>query len=153
MSDYKFRIAEISDLSETLRMCEAFFSVSKYASIYDKDRERIVQYLEWFLTAPKNVAIVILLEHIPSGKTVGMLAMLSSMLPFKFEFMAYEQVWWVDPEHRKGKPAFEMLNLAEEWARQTGCSIVSLTALDDKVSKLYERKGYFLAEQAYLKRI
>lgn len=154
MNEYKFRIATIDDLYSIVRMCKDFFRASAYSSMFEEDEDRIVQYVQWYLSSPTNTAVVVLMDHVETNETVGMLAMLSSLLPFRFEFMAYEQIWWVDPEHRKGKVALVMLDIVEEWAKKVGCKMVSLTALEPSpVGRLYKIKGYSLTEQAYVKRI
>ena len=147
MNEYKFRIATIDDLYSIVRMCKDFFKASAYSNMFEEDEDRIVQYVQWYLSSPTNTAVVVVMDHVETNETVGMLAMLSSLLPFRFEFMAYEQIWWVDPEHRKGKVALVMLDIVEEWAMKVGCKMVSLTALaPSPVGRLYKIKGYSFTE-------
>lgn len=150
MKKYNFRIAEERDKNDIIRMCYNFYEFSEYSKYRNADPQKVKETVEWYLSRPKNEAIVILLcdEDIP----VGMMALMSAPTPFWQGFLASEQVWWVEEDHR-GKESLRMVSIAEEWARRSGCTGICMSALDSNssVSKIYERKGYKLSELAYLK--
>ena len=69
--------------------------------------------------------------------------------------IAQEIAWWVDPGARGGSLGVKLLNAFEDWAIACGAKFVSLSCIQhmdgDKVSRLYERKGYVFREQAWVK--
>ncbi len=150
MTKYNFKIATEEDRPWLIRMCLSFFSFSEYSKVKEPDLDKIEQTVDWYLTRPQNEAIVILLMF--EGIPVGMLSLMNAPTPFWTGFLASEQTWWVEPEHR-GRDSLKMIDIAEEWAKKTGCIGLCLSALNSnsKVSKLYEKKGYQLSELAYFK--
>jgi len=76
---------------------------------------------------------------------------------FSTKTQSCELSWYVTPEHRGSKTAFEMVDIYEQWARDGGATIANLINLDmlnaDKVAKFYKRKGYTLAENTYIKEL
>jgi GNAT superfamily N-acetyltransferase len=72
--------------------------------------------------------------------------------PFGPVNFAKETLWWIDPAHR-GRGAIRMLDAYEAWADDKGCHFVSMAGMgaDPDVSRLYERRGYRVAETHYLK--
>lgn len=70
---------------------------------------------------------------------------------------AVEIVWYVDPDHRGSKEAYKMIDLYEEWAGFREAVCVNMMSLDilngKKVAKMYERRGYRLAENTFVKEL
>ncbi|WP_244490281.1 GNAT family N-acetyltransferase [Rhizobium sp. Root483D2] len=66
--------------------------------------------------------------------------------------MAFELIFWIDPEHR-GRHAGAMLDAYETWARHRGCAFIHMVGLggDPLTSRLYERCGYQAAERHFMK--
>lgn len=69
--------------------------------------------------------------------------------------VATEIVWWMDPEYR-GKDSLKLIDAFEHWAKHiAGCSIVQMSLVGslqrERISKMYARRGYKLAEQSYIK--
>lgn len=68
--------------------------------------------------------------------------------PFR---IAAELIWWIDPDHR-GVAALRMLDAYEAWAQDQGCAFVGMASLkDERVDRLYIRRGYRAAETHFLK--
>jgi hypothetical protein len=67
-------------------------------------------------------------------------------------WLAQERVWWIDPAHR-GSAAIKMLDAYDDWWRGEGCSFGGMGGMgeDPAVRKLYERRGYRVAETHFLK--
>lgn len=150
MTKYNFKIATEEDKGWLMTMCQSFFSFSEYSQIRSPDLSKIEETVDWYLSRPKNEAIVFLMTY--EGIPVGMISLMNAPTPFWDGFLASEQTWWVDPDHR-GRESLRMLDLAEEWAKKTGCIGLALSALstNQKVTKIYERRGYKLSELAYFK--
>ena len=66
-------------------------------------------------------------------------------------------MFWIDPEHRKGRTAIKLLDDYVEWSEKRGCSFTRLSELDSildkKAGTLFKRKGFKSVETAYIKEI
>ena len=152
MKKYNFRIAEDRDKNDIIRMCYNFYEFSEYSKYRNADPMKVRETVEWYLSRPKNEAIVILLcdEDTP----VGMMALMSAPTPFWQGFLASEQVWWVEEEHR-GRDSLKMVSIAEEWATRAGCTGIVMSSLqsNDKVSRIYTSMKYKLLESGFYKEL
>lgn len=97
---------------------------------------------------PRCLCIV----HDVDGKPQGVLMASMFEHPFGAILMANETVWWIDVAHR-GTAAVRMLAEYEKWWKSQGCKFGGMAGMgkDPVVAKLYERRGYKLAETHYLK--
>jgi GNAT superfamily N-acetyltransferase len=99
---------------------------------------------------------VIVLEEEEDG-VVGMFIALVTPCFFSNLKQAVEIVWYVDPDHRGSRTALKMLSMYEEWADFRDAVCVNLVNLDilngEKVKKMYERKGYRLVENTFVKEL
>lgn len=69
---------------------------------------------------------------------------------------AIELAWWIDPKHRGGREAVEMVKVFEQWAQdmQVGRVVLSDVEFVDQAQPagaLIERLGYTLHERAFIK--
>ncbi len=66
--------------------------------------------------------------------------------------MAFELIFWIDPQFR-GSAARSMLDAYETWAREQDCSFINMVGLggDPLASRLYERHGYQAVERHFMK--
>lgn len=96
----------------------------------------------------RTMAIV----HDVAGSAQGVLMATATEHPFGPVWLARETVWWIDPAHR-GTAAVRMLDAYETWAAAQGCQFVGMAGMGDDpaVAKLYQRRGYRVAETHYLK--
>lgn len=87
-----------------------------------------------------------------AGRAEGVLMAAATEHPFGPVWLARETVWWIDPAHR-GSAAVRMLDAYEAWAAAQGCQFVGMAGMGDDpaVAKLYQRRGYRVAETHYLK--
>lgn len=147
------KLATLDDLPDVRRMCLLFKEASPYHFL-ETSIDRVDQTVETMITGDKSRNIVILSQD--SGETVGMVAGIANEFLFSDEKVAAELVWWVDPLFR-GKHGKELHEAFEFWANKVGCSVITMALLEDKnaerISKLYERKGYAQTERAFMKRI
>lgn len=69
-------------------------------------------------------------------------------------WIAKETAWWVEPNCR-GMEAFKMVEQYEEWAKARGAKLIGMSSMagDKRVAAFYQRKGYHLAEQNFLKAV
>lgn len=139
------RIATKEDFDLVLNMALKFSASSPYAKYTDVDKLKIL--IETFLEEDRSKSIILL--H--SDK--GMLAAIVTPFLFGNIKLSTEVGWWVEPEARGLKIGKELLDAYEYWAKQVGCSLVTMSSLDDSVGKYYEMNGYTLYERAYIKEI
>ena len=147
---YSLKLAGREDTAALVNMGLRFFSFSEYSKLRSPEIQKVMETVDWYLSQPKDTAVVILLQH--EGATVGMLAGMKAPMPFWSGFVAAEQVWWVDEEHR-GRHSITMLKAFEEWARLTDCFGIVMASLEsnNKVSSIYTKMGFKLSENAYYK--
>lgn len=138
------KLGTLEDLSEVTNMALKFLSVSGYETLGDE--ETINELLMRILDGDKTVGIVLLEE----GK--GMLVATAGQFPYGRKKIATELAWWVEPKERKSGVGKDLLEAFEYWAKNVAfCDIISMSSLDDKVGKIYEKQGYKLSERAYMK--
>lgn len=92
------------------------------------------------------------LVHDVDGHAQGILLAAMYEHPFGPVKIANETLWWIDPSHR-GKAAMQMLDAYDGWWKAKGCAFGGMAGMgkDPAVAKLYERRGYRVAETHYLK--
>ena len=90
-------------------------------------------------------------------EVVGMLIAFVAPCFFSDVVQASEIAWYVDPEHRGSRMAVKMLDYFESWAEDQGAVCANLMNLDvlnaDKVAKMYNKRGYRLAENTFVKEL
>ena len=88
---------------------------------------------------------------------VGALIAVVSELPINDIWFSQELMFWIDPEHRKGRTAIKLIDDYVEWSEKRGCSFTRLSGLDSildkKAGTLFKRKGFKSVETAYIKEI
>lgn len=91
-----------------------------------------------------------------AGEPVGMIAGVVTMLPSAPVRLGVEMIWYVKPDHRGAGMA--LLDDFETWTRERGCIACSSSnrhfeeeARNKAMARFYERRGYRLYEQGFLK--
>ena len=71
--------------------------------------------------------------------------------PFGAGKWAKETCWYIAPDAR-GRSALQMLDAYEAWALEQGCTTIGMASLaTNDVSRIYERRGYAVAEMHFVK--
>ena len=137
------KIATQEDIEELVAMAMKFIMSTAYAPYASEEQMRNI--ITNVVTGDQREKIALL----KSGE--GMLIGITTPALFGPHMLASELAWYVDPEKRGNKVGVELVEAFEYWAKNVaGCSLISLTAIDDKVGKFYEKRGYKLYEQAYM---
>lgn len=140
------KIATHEDFEEIKSMSMEFLTHTGYTEY--SNEETISNLINNLLSGKQN-EMIILLE--PGA---GMLVGMSSPFVFGPHFIASEIAWWVNPDKRDTGIGNELIQAFEYWAKNiAGCTLITLTSLDDSVGKFYEKKGYKLHERAYMKEL
>lgn len=137
------RKATGADAEQINRMGQRFVSESPYGDLLTVSPVRLAETIAHVLGNPDGVILVS-----SKGEVLtGMIALLAYDHPFSGERMAFEVVWWVQPEARGD--GVKLLKAAEEWAREHGIGKVQMVAPNDRVGALYQRLGYAPVETSY----
>lgn len=89
-----------------------------------------------------------------AGQVVGMIAVIAGPHPFTHEPFGDEQVWWVEPDYRRGRLAWDLLDRLERWAAENGVEFLKMSdQAGAPLGRLLEHRGYRAVETAYVKRI
>lgn len=140
------KIATPDDFEEVKEMAMKFMATTGYTEY--SDEETISNLINTILTGKQNEMIILLKPGI------GFLAGMSSPFVFGPHLLASEIAIWINEDKRGNREGVELVEAFEYWAKNVaGCTIVTLTSLDDSVGKLYEKKGYKLYERAYMKEL
>lgn len=81
----------------------------------------------------------------------GFLAGTITPFVYGFNYCATELAWWIEEDKRGNGIGKELIEAFEQWAKEKGCSMVTMVSIDDSVGKFYESTGYRLKERVYVK--
>lgn len=142
------RLATLEDMPQLIRMGEAFFNASGYASITSFNEADTSLLLEklinegWLLTDGKSAML---------GFVVFPMFMNCSTV------ISQELFWWVDEAARGSGIGVDILKKAEDLSKECGASVMVMLSLDelngDRVSKLYNKLGYKKREQSHMRKL
>jgi GNAT superfamily N-acetyltransferase len=148
------KIATWDDYVHIKRMCLNFADASPYKDI-TVDPEKMEELISDILEGDGTKSIIVL--GLVDDTPVGMVAAAASEMLLNREFIAQEIIYWIEPEHRGGKLALELMKAYEFWALKVGCTYTQMSLVETdqalKVARLYERKGYTPIERGFLKRV
>jgi len=137
------RQAVPEDVPRLVEMGRRFVRETEYADKVGVSPEHMQKFGTDLLANPAAAILVCDAD----GELRGMLALLIYPHPFSGESTAVELFWWVEPEHRgTGR---ELLQAGEQWARERGAKRMQVIAPNERVAKLYRRKGYGHVEDTY----
>lgn len=141
------KLATYEDLPEIVDMVMSFISLSPYKD-FDHPREKVEEVVHSLLR-DKNKGIVVM--YLVNDKPVGILGGVANEMVFSREIITAELFWWVDPAHR-GRKSLALKEAFEYWSKRIGAKYIQMSGLNDpKTARYYERTGYKLTENAYLK--
>lgn len=139
------KIATEEDIPVIKELAMKFANSTSYADYVDEAKADFL--IQEFLKADKSQKIVLLYDNI------GILAGMVQPFFFGNVLVASEVLWWVEPDERGKKAGEELLNAFEFWAQKVGCKLITMVCLNDSVGKYYEKRGYRLYENAYMKEL
>lgn len=145
------RLATYKDVPVIKELVLGFYKESPYRDV-TLDHTKVDKVIDALLS--NDDAVTVLLVN-PEAEPCGIIAGYISELIFSHDKVASEAIWYVNPEHRGKRISLKMVDAFEFWAHKRGCKFVhmSLLADNDRVGKIYKRKGFAEAETSYLKRI
>lgn len=146
----QIRPAQPEDLDALVAMGERFFAFSPFHKLTRFDpqaaRASIAQ------VADAGVALVATVDGVVVG---GLLGVTTALWFNPAQLVASEVAWWVADEYRGGAAGVRLLHAFEQWAREQGATLVSLSDLvidgDTPAGSLFEKLGYTLVERSHAK--
>lgn len=151
MEHRSVRLAGLSDIPKILDMAKRLYSDSTY-SVLSFDLNKAREGIEKFIVENGKEFMVIVSYE---GDTiVGALAAYSFQPLFSNDRVAVETLMWLEPDHRTSVRGNDLLDAYEYWAKAAGCKIAQyglLSSADQRLSKLYERRGCSYGESVYFK--
>jgi hypothetical protein len=142
------RIAGPDDFEVVYELVVDFVQTSPYKDD-EIDHEKFREFVYNLLIADKTQSMVFLLED---GS--GVLVATSVEKFWSTEKTTLELMFWIRPESRNYQKAKVLVHAYEYWAKEiVRAKTIQLAVIDDRVSKLYRRWRYTLAENSYMKEI
>lgn len=140
------RHATLADRFAILRMGRDFINT---LGLLPFDAPYVERTVKDYILADDKLCLVYAPKDVPQGFLMAH----SGPHPFWPVLVAQELAWWVSPDHR-GRAALRLLDAYEQWAADKGCALVGMAHLgDERLSRLYDRRGYAKTETAFLKRL
>ena len=138
----------MKDRDEFVRLANLFFVESEYE--FTLDNTTLLNNFIYSVDS-ENIKTFVMQE---GNKLVGMLVGGIQQTLFSKDLIATELAWYVEKDYRGNKYSLQLLDMYEEWAKDCGCSFVTMVDIDplNSLQKLYERKGFKLQEKTYVKR-
>jgi len=144
------RDATLADEEAIAVMYRQFMAFAPYADVWTATDDEI------------SATIRHLIEHVKvfvadvDGTLAGcFVAVLSPVWYAPSHKVATEVAWWVAPEYRKGTTAIRLIQAFEQWAIESGASMVSMSNLqvndNGAVADILGRMGYAMTEQTHTK--
>lgn len=145
------RIAKQEDVLDIEPIGLEFFEESGYPGSLDFEAWR----LQWQTLIELGAGYILLLED--DGKVVGFLSALVMPDPFNGVHMAAETCWFVSKSHRQGLAPIRLIREFETEARKRGCERALMSHLTkltpERLGRLFEKRGYSLHEQVFIKEL
>jgi len=146
------KLAAEEDLITVVPMIRNFYETTPYSKLaFDEDGVR--KKLQEMVSHKSGPCTVILSvkDELPVGFLIGV----AQPLLFSSDLVAVEAGWWVEPEYRNSRRAFELHNAFLYWAKLRGCKAASMSTIhgefSEQLEKLYTRKGYEKTEVNFMR--
>lgn len=148
----KIRRATIEDLEAITVLVHNFVHEDNFEEcLKGWDVERAQDVIEFFLENPDGAVFLL----VKKGLIVGVLIGYIEQAFFSHVRIAKEIVWYVHGDYRGSMSSFRLIKAYEEWAKRLGASCILLSSLTNvgSLGKAYNRVGYNLFEQSFLKEL
>lgn len=143
-------IAKITEenIDHAFRLLKDFYKESPYGDNKFSE-EKVLDSLYMVIDNEDAFAIM---SHDNETYT-GLIIAIKNEMPFSTETTTAELAWYVSPEYRKSRAGFELINTYFYWSKDViKADYTFMTCLTKEVGKVYEKRGFKLAEQNYMKR-
>ena len=148
------READSNDLHDVIYIGKKFAREAGYSRL-KVDTEKSEQVFWNSLEREDTLLLVLEFE----GQVVGVFFAMLAPAFFTNDLVGVELMWYLLPEYRGkvGSEALSMLDRYEIWAKERGATMVNMVNIDmlngKKVAAIYEKRGYTLRENTFIKEI
>jgi RimJ/RimL family protein N-acetyltransferase len=125
-------------------MGTAFLHLSRYIEFLTFEPGRMAEIATRLIGGRESTLIV----ADDGSELVGMIGMWVYDHPLSGDRVAGEVFWWVDP-HQRGRLGLDLWAAAEAWAKDREARVIQMIAPNDRVARLYGRRGYQKLETTY----
>jgi len=143
------RRLEIKDIPKLAKYAEEFYASSEFLAGFNIDIFRA----SWEKLIGSGMGVIFILED--ETEIYGALGAVKYPDFNSGQLIACEMFWYVAQEKRG--EGLSLLDAFEKWAKDEGCKYINMTYLADSmpeiIKRIYERRGYTLAEVAYKKEV
>lgn len=148
MQTFNIDYTSKEDIDGLVPLMELFIKESMYRDL-ETDKEDIYNTLLYFLNDTNTFFSMCKVED----KYVGCIVGRCAKLPFSKQWQASELIWYVLPEFRGTVIGWSLYNDFYDWATVKRHIKVIHTAspYGSKLGKAYEKEGYKLFEELYIK--
>jgi len=153
MTEYIIRDATQNDVLDTVLAVKQFCKEIPHPAWHKFNTNKVNSLVSQLIEIDHGFVKIVTHE----GEVVGALVAVLSDIPINDLIFAQELMFWIEPEHRKGKTALKLVDEYTEWATKAGCNFIRLSELDNvlggKAGLLFKRKGFEPLETAYVKEV
>ena len=146
------REATIEDVPAIAAMGEEFHRQAGWSDIFDYVEADCAKSIEGLI--PNESFICLVAE---TDKIVGMAAGVVSPVYFNHSHVSGEELFWWVADDAPQMAGIRLLGALEDAGRAKGCTSWQMKSLaklgGDRMSKLYERRGYRASENSFIKRL
>ncbi len=146
------RKATQADIESIMKLIFAFYQESLCSYDFAFESETVKQTIKQIVSS--NIAFVSEESEKISGVIAGVIH--SSIFDYS-QTVAYELVWFVSKQFRRGRAGMMLLKTFEKHCKLMGASKIVMKHMENlnasDMSQLYERKKYKLMELEYIKDI
>lgn len=158
MRSYSIReMADARSLERVVEMSMRFLATTRFGTLVKTTPAQLETLA--LKVAKLGVVLVAEADELADGfettrEAIGFVALAKLQHPISGKPYADEIAWWVEPEHRQAGVGRLLLERAEAWARENGCSMVKMVApAGSTIGTFYENCGYVVVETAYQKEL
>jgi GNAT superfamily N-acetyltransferase len=153
VSKTPYRVATEKDALDVVFLTKRFVRESGNMSTLGFDQGKV---FDLFLDIVEREDFLVLVkEH--EEEIVGMFVAFVVPCFFSEKVQAVELAWYTDKEHRGPRDNLKVIKMYEEWAKERGAVMVNLINLDqlngEKVGRFYNKNGYKIVENTFVKEI
>lgn len=153
MSEYTIRDATQEDVLDIVLAVKQFCKEIPHPAWHKFNTNKVNSLVSQLIEIDHGFVKIVTYED----EVVGALVAVLSDIPINDLIFAQELMFWIEPEHRKGKTALKLVDEYTEWATKAGCNFIRLSELDNvlggKAGLLFKRKGFEPLETAYVKEV
>lgn len=142
-----YRQATIEDIDQLVYLSICLTDESGYNGLFI-DIEDIKETLVSFIKDSNVFTQIADLD----GLLIGFIVGTYSKLAFSKELQAHETLWYVSKEFRKTDIGLCLYVLFEQWAKDLNVRVIhTASPYGSKLGKAYEKQGYKMFEELYIK--